>query len=120
MNIENEVEATRDGAFGLAAIQAERRREKMERYSNLAFKVTLSILALTAAAMIGYHSRIPKNEPFFIENPVGALTEKRSIDHKENCFVVSFVDERGRERHRNTHCPALAEKGMMGWPLEGK
>ena len=54
MNIENEVEAPRNDAFGLAAIQAERRREKMERYSNLAFKVTLSILALTAADIIKY------------------------------------------------------------------
>lgn len=116
-HIENEVEAPRDDAFGLAALNAEKRRERLERAYRVSYKVAMALFWLGAAVMIGYHSRIPTEQPFFIEQPAGALMERRSIDYAENCFVVEYVDENGRQRHRNTHCPALTEEGTLGWPL---
>jgi hypothetical protein len=115
-----ECEAPRPDSFGLASLETERRRARIERLWQTVWKVGFWAVMLLAAAVLGANSKVPNRQPFFIERPVGALTEKRSIDYAENCFVVAYTDAQGRERHKNTHCPALLPNGLMAWPLEAR
>lgn len=89
-------------SFGLAAIHEDQRREKLEKAYHRGFVVTLSLVSLMAAASIGYHSKAPAA---YSDYQTVTVKEGRSIDYAENCFVIRFVDEEGRERHKNT--PAL-------------
>jgi hypothetical protein len=102
VNIENEVEAPRNDAFGLSAIHAERHRKKVERIGSIIFKWGMILCVLIGFQLITYHTF--------------AMERVHWIDHAENCLVVEYR-EGGKVKHRNTHCPALTEEGTLGWPL---
>ena len=104
MNIENEVEAPRNDAFGLAAVHAQRRRERLERRYHKGFVWTLCGLAGIGLWLFTYHAFAAKWE------------QTISLDHHEKCVVITFK-EGEKVRHRNTHCPALTKDGTLGWPL---
>jgi len=104
-------------SFGLAPVNAEQRREKLERAYHRGFVVTLALLSLLGAGLIGYHSKAPA-KPMFIAS--GAVVRTCQIDHRENCLVCSFTDAEGRVKHKSAHCPALAPSGTMAFPLARK
>lgn len=104
-------------SFGLASIHEDQRREKLEKAYHRGFVVTLSLVSLMAAAMIGYHSKAPA-KPMFISSADTVRT--CAIDTQIDCVICTFTDSEGRVKHRNAHCPALAPSGMMAWPLARK
>lgn len=112
-----EVEAPRPDSFGLAALEADRRRARIERGWNLVWKIGFWAVMLLVAAVLGANSRLPERSQFVAQ---GSLTRTCAIDARENCLVCRFTDAQGRERHKSAHCPALAPSGMMAWPLEAK
>lgn len=101
-------------SFGLSALDADKRREKLEKASRVTFKVGMWIVLILAGVVIGVNSKAPA-KPMFISS--AAVVRTCQIDHRENCLVCSFTDSEGRERHKNTHCPALAPSGLMAFPL---
>ena len=104
-------------SFGLAAIDADKRREKLEKAYRVSFKVGMWIVLILAGVVIGVNSKAPA-KPMFIASADPVRTCQ--IDHRENCLVCSFTDSEGRVKHRNAHCPALAPSGLMAFPLARK